>query len=152
MLHVIDCYDEERREHIEQVNAVLEEIGAAEVPVLQVYNKIDQLEDSEPRIDRDEDGVPWRVWVSAVTGEGIDLLLQAISERLGEEIFHKVLDLTPADGNFRAQLYAQGGVVNEAVDEHGHIQLEVRLQMKDFKRLLSRLGMRPEQYVPQAVD
>ncbi len=152
LLHVIDCYDEERREHIEQVNAVLEEIGAAEVPVLQVYNKIDQLEDPEPRIDRDEDGVPWRVWVSAVTGEGIDLLLQAISERLGEEIFHKVLDLTPADGNLRAQLYAQGSVVNEAIDERGHIQLEVRLQMKDFKRLLSRLGIRSEQYVPQAVD
>ncbi|WP_010322516.1 ribosome rescue GTPase HflX [Marinobacterium stanieri] len=152
LLHVIDCYDEERREHIEQVDAVLEEIGAAEVPVLQVYNKIDQLEDAEPRIDRDEDGVPWRVWVSAVSGEGIDLLLEAISERLGEEMFHEVLDLTPADGNFRAQLYAQGGVVKEAVDEQGHIQLEVRLQMKDFKRLLSRLGLKQEQYVPQAVD
>jgi len=152
LLHVIDCYDEERREHIEQVEAVLEEIGAAEVPVLQVYNKIDRFEDAEPRIDRDENGVPWRVWVSAVSGAGIDLLQDAISERLGDEMFHDVLTLSPRDGNLRAQLYAQSAVVNEQVDELGQMQLEVRMQMKDFRRLLSRLGINPEQYVPEAVD
>ncbi|MBP0047786.1 GTPase HflX [Marinobacterium sp. AK62] len=152
LLHVIDCYDDERLEHIDQVEAVLEEIGASEVPVLQVYNKIDQLETVEPRIDRDENGVPWRVWVSAVSGAGIDLLLKAISERLGEEMFHDVLTLAPSDGQFRAQLYAQGSVVSEAVDDEGRMQLEVRLQMKDFKRLLSRLGLKQEQYVPQTVD
>ena len=152
LLHVIDCYDEERREHIEQVEAVLEEIGAAEVPVLQVYNKIDRFEDAEPRIDRDENGVPWRVWVSAVSGAGIDLLQDAISERLGDEMFHDVMTLSPRDGNLRAQLYAQSAVVNEQVDELGQMQLEVRMQMKDFRRLLSRLGINPEQYVPEAVD
>jgi GTP-binding protein HflX len=152
LLHVIDCYDEERLGHIEQVEAVLEEIGAAEVPVLQVYNKIDRMEGSEPRIDRDENGVPWRVWVSAVTGEGLDLLLAAISERLGEEMFHDRLKLGPRDGNLRAQLYAQGAVVQEEVDDQGEILLEVRLQMKDFKRILSRLGIRQEQYLPQMVD
>jgi len=152
LLHVIDCYDEERREHIEQVEAVLEEIGAAEVPVLQVYNKIDRFEDAEPRIDRDENGVPWRVWVSAVSGAGIDLLQDAISERLGDEMFHDVMTLSPRDGNLRAQLYAQSAVVNEQVDEEGQMQLEVRMQMKDFRRLLSRLGINPEQYVPEAVD
>lgn len=152
LLHVIDSYDEERLGHIEQVEAVLEEIGAAEVPVLQVYNKIDQLPDPQPRIDRDENGVPWRVWVSAVTGEGVDLLLAAISERLGEEMFHQTLTLTPTQGSLRAQLYAQGAVVTENVDESGQMQLEIRLQLKDFRRILSRLGIAQEQYLPQRVD
>ena len=152
LLHVIDSYDEERLGHIEQVEAVLEEIGAAEVPVLQVYNKIDQLPDAQPRIDRDENGVPWRVWVSAVSGEGIDLLLAAISERLGEEMFHQKLTLTPRQGGLRSQLYAQGAVVTEEVDDSGQLQLEVRLQVKDFRRTLSRLGIDQEQYLPQGVD
>lgn len=152
LLHVIDSYDEERLGHIEQVEAVLEEIGADEVPVLQVYNKIDQLPDAEPRIDRDEDGVPWRVWVSASTGEGVDLLLAAVSERLGEEMFHQTLTLSPSQGSLRSQLYAQGAVVAEAVDETGQLQLEVRLQLKDFRRILSRLGIAQEQYLPQGVD
>ncbi len=152
LLHVIDCYDEERLEHIEQVEAVLEEIGASEVPVLQVYNKIDRIEGAEPRVDRDENGVPWRVWVSAVTGEGVELLLDVISERLGEEMFHDQLRLAPSDGNLRAQLYAQGAVLREEVDEQGDMLLEVRLQMKDFRRILSRLGIRQEQYLPAMVD
>ena len=152
LLHVIDSYDEERLGHIEQVEAVLEEIGAAEVPVLQVYNKIDQLPDAQPRIDRDENGMPWRVWVSAVSGEGIDLLLAAISERLGEEMLHQKLTLTPRQGSLRSQLYAQGAVVAEEVDDSGQMQLEVRLQVKDFRRILSRLGIDQEQYLPQGVD
>jgi GTP-binding protein HflX len=152
LLHVIDSYDEERLGHIEQVEAVLEEIGAAEVPVLQVYNKIDQLPDAQPRIDRDENGMPWRVWVSAVSGEGIDLLLAAISERLGEEMFHQKLTLTPRQGSLRSQLYAQGAVVAEEVDDSGQMQLEIRLQVKDFRRILSRLGIDQEQYLPQGVD
>lgn len=152
LLHVIDCYDEERLGHIEQVELVLEEIGAGEVPVLQVYNKIDRIEGAEPRVDRDENGVPWRVWVSAVSGEGIELLLDVISERLGEEMFHDRLKLAPTDGNLRAQLYAQGAVVREEVDEQGGMLLEVRLQMKDFRRILSRLGIRQEQYLPKMVD
>jgi GTP-binding protein HflX len=152
LLHVIDSHDEERLGQIEQVEAVLQEIGADELPVLQVYNKIDQLPDPQPRIDRDENGVPWRVWVSAVTGEGLDLLLAAISERLGEAMFHQTLTLTPAQGSLRAQLYAQGAVVSEDVDENGQMRLEIRLQLKDFKRILSRLGIDQEQYLPQRVD
>lgn len=152
LLHVIDSYDEERLEHIEQVNNVLEEIGADQVPVLQVYNKIDQLPDARPRVDRDEHGMPWRVWVSAVTGEGIDLLLAAISERLSGEMFHRTLTLTPTQGGLRARLYSQGAVIAETADEQGRMQLEVRLQLKDFRRILSQLGIAEEQYLPQGVD
>ncbi|MBY4677058.1 ribosome rescue GTPase HflX [Marinobacterium arenosum] len=151
LLHVIDCHDEERQGHIEQVHEVLAEIGADSVPTLQVYNKLDLLRDQPPRIDRDDDGRPVRVWLSAVSGAGLDLLAQAISELLADDIFHQTLCLQPGEGQFRAQLYAQGAVLSEQVDELGQIKLDVRLQRKDMLQLLSRLGLDPERYMAVAV-
>ncbi|HCL77464.1 MAG TPA: GTPase HflX, partial [Pseudomonas sp.] len=80
LLHVIDAHEPERDEQIEQVLAVLGEIGAEEVPLLEVYNKVDLMEGIEPQIQRDADGVPRRVWVSAQQGLGLDLLRQAVAE------------------------------------------------------------------------
>src|SRR5690606_36245664 len=68
LLHVIDAHEPERDEQIEQVLAVLTEIGAHELPILEVYNKVDLLEGIEPQIQRDADGVPQRVWISAQKG------------------------------------------------------------------------------------
>ena len=80
LIHVVDAHDEARHEHIEQVNAVLKEIGAEGLPQIEVYNKIDLLPDAEPRIDRDEWGRVRRVWLSAKTGNGLELLKQALAE------------------------------------------------------------------------
>jgi len=151
LLHVIDCHDDERHGHIREVASVLNEIGANEVPELQVYNKIDLLPGQEARIDRDEEGKPVRVWLSAVSGEGIDLLFQAASELLAEDVFHETLSLKPQEGGFRAQLYAQGAVVKEDVDEQGCMLLEVRLQKKDLLQILSRAGIPAERYCPAEV-
>jgi len=82
LLHVIDAHDEERHERINQVEQVLKEIKADDVPKIEIYNKIDLLEDVEPHIDRGANGLPSRVWISAQTGAGIDLLRQALSEYL----------------------------------------------------------------------
>ncbi len=80
LLHVVDAQDESRMEHIDQVNDVLKEVGAETIPQLLVYNKIDLLEDGRARIERDEQGMPRKIWVSAVTGEGLSLLRKALSE------------------------------------------------------------------------
>ena len=146
LLHVIDAFDEERQGHITEVENVLREIGADEVPLLQLYNKIDQMPGQQPRIDRNDEGVPTRVWLSAASGEGIDLLLQAINERLTDDIFHETMNLSPREGQLRAQLYAQGAVLQETVDDQGAMHLEVRLQRKDLLQILSRLGLPTEQY------
>jgi GTP-binding protein HflX len=151
LVHVIDCYDEERQDHIEQVHAVLREIGAEEVPSLQVYNKIDMLAGQSPRIDCDEEGAPQRVWLSAQNGEGVDLLMDAIRQRLSGDMFHDTLCLDPSQGQLRAQLYAQGGVVTERVDDQGRISLEVRMPMRDIRQLLSRLQIPAERYLPEPV-
>lgn len=148
LLHVIDAVDEERREHIAQVNNVLHEIGADEVPTLEVYNKIDGLEGVEPRIDRDDQGVPVRVWLSARTGVGTDLLVQALRERLANDMFHEIVELDHSQGQFRAMLFAQNAVVDEQFTEDGRIRLEVRLQEKELRKILSRLDIPHERYLP----
>tara|TARA_B110000211_G_scaffold55183_1_gene61359 strand:- start:48 stop:1358 length:1311 start_codon:yes stop_codon:yes gene_type:complete len=141
LLHLIDANDEKRDDNIKEVESVLEEIGADDLPHLLVYNKIDMLEDCPARIDRDSYGVPRRVWLSALTGEGAELLVQAISERLGGEIFAKQIVLEPQYGNLRAQLYALDAVEKEDINDQGHMVLDVRLQKRDFLQVLSRIGM-----------
>ncbi|MDO6564851.1 GTPase HflX [Amphritea sp. 1_MG-2023] len=152
LLHVIDAYDEDRQSHMHEVHSVLKEIGADEVLTLEVYNKIDMLERAEARIDRNDEGKPVRVWLSAVSGEGIALLFQAITELLADDIFHEQLSLQPEEGGLRAQLYAQGAVLNEVVDEQGVIDLEVRMQKKDLLQLLSRMNIAPERYLGNNVN
>ncbi|HCL39894.1 MAG TPA: GTPase HflX [Pseudomonas sp.] len=149
LLHVIDAADEERESNVDQVHHVLGEIGALELPMLEVYNKIDLIDGFEPQIQRDEDGVAVRVWISAREGRGLDLLAQAIAERLGDDIVQERIQLDYAEARLRAQFYAAGAVLGEQIGEDGRQQLEVRLQRSDFNRLLKREGWQPEQFLQQ---
>lgn len=86
LLHVIDAKNMDRQHYIDEVQKVLVKIGAESVPQLQVFNKLDLLPDQSPRIDRDANGHPIRVWLSAVTGAGLSLLHQALGEILGTKM------------------------------------------------------------------
>lgn len=136
LLHVVDAAAEDRLRNIEQVDLVLAEIGAAELPQLRVYNKIDLLE-QEPRIDRGDKGEPIAVWLSASTGAGCDLLLQAISELLGEEMILGRLLLNPTQGRLRAMLYQQQAIADESHRDDGSSELSLRIPKNDFMRILS---------------
>jgi GTP-binding protein HflX len=118
LLHVSDAADEERERLHHVVDNVLEEIDSGEVPQLHVMNKID-LAGAEPRIDRDAAGKPVRVWLSAATGVGLDLLRQALGELLGGERVQSALQLPLTAGRLHARLKAAGAISNETVDEHG---------------------------------
>lgn len=85
LLHIVDAGSSEREQLLEHVNEVLHKIGADEVPQVIVCTKIDKTDGHQARIDRDEDGRIWRVWLSAQTGEGIDLLRQVLLENFPEE-------------------------------------------------------------------
>jgi GTP-binding protein HflX len=135
-----------------QVELVLGEIQADELPELRVYNKIDLLESGQPRIDRNEDGVPVAVWVSAQERLGFDLLCQAMSELLGEEIFEDRLTLAPADARLRAILYESGGVQGEDFADNGDIHLQIRMQLQDFKRALSKAEVPESRFIAQPAD
>lgn len=79
LLHVVDASSPGRDQQIEEVNKVLAEIGADHIPQLMVLNKID-VNGLAPGLERDEYGRIGRIWVSARTGEGFDLLKEALAE------------------------------------------------------------------------
>jgi GTP-binding protein HflX len=136
LLHVVDCASEQRDDNRYRVQEVLEEIGAQALPQLEVYNKID-LAEMAPRIDRDEAGRPVRVWLSAVTGDGVELLLEAIAELTGTDMISEQLALRPEQSRLRAALYELGAVTEEHYDDCGMAHLQVQLPRADWNRLMA---------------
>ncbi len=164
LLHVIDAHDEGRHERIDEVNAVLKEVGAADIPQVEVYNKIDLMNGAEPRVDRDKNGRPVRVWVSAVSGEGLDLLREVVTEHLqwrergAEErklswgqLAHRQryqLLVSPKAGRVRGELFATGGVEKERVTKRGEWLLEVMLWPRQMERYCRQEGCRCVEDLP----
>ena len=146
-LHVIDVADNRRQENIEQVQEVLKEIDADEVPQLLIYNKIDLVEELSPRIDRNDQGRPIRVWLSAQTGVGCELLLEAIGDCLAEQMFDNTLCIPPKLGKLQGALYRLGAVQQENYDEVGNWLLNIRLPMTDWQRLKKEFGDQIEELV-----
>lgn len=137
LLHVVDASAENRLHLMEEVQNVLAEIDAGDLPQLVVYNKIDLLEDSEPRIERDDRGVPRAVWLSAASGAGCDLLIEAVAERLGEQMVSGLLVTRPQQSRLRAQLYEINAVQDEHFRDNGDCELQLLLPRSDLQRLLA---------------
>lgn len=137
LLHVIDVADEHRDDHIAAVDAVLEQIGAHDVPMIQVMNKID-IQGQRARIDYFDDGQLQRVWLSAATGEGVELLQQALSDYFQREMVKTAIQLKPAQAKLRALLFALGAVQKEAVDENGEFHLDILIARRDLDQLVQR--------------
>ncbi|AJJ62210.1 ribosome rescue GTPase HflX [Yersinia aldovae] len=135
LLHIIDAADPRVAENMAAVDSVLAEIEADEIPTLLVMNKIDLLDDFVPRIDRNEDNLPVRVWLSAQTGAGIPLLFQALTERLSGEIAHFELRLPPQAGRLRSRFYQLQAIEKEWIDEDGNVGMVVRVPIVDWRRL-----------------
>jgi GTP-binding protein HflX len=140
LLHVIDASMADESKRSEQVRAVLAEIGADRVPLLEVYNKIDQANESA-HTESGDHGEPKAVWLSAVRGDGIDLLVSAIGERLGADHSTTRVRLAPAAGKTRAWLYDLGAVLQECALDDGGAELTVRLNAHALAQLASRPGV-----------
>ncbi|RLA02274.1 MAG: GTPase HflX, partial [Gammaproteobacteria bacterium] len=151
LLHVVDAHDPEKHAHIDQVNEVLQEIGAAEVPQIRIYNKID-LSGNEPRIDCRDDGRVDRVWVSAVTGAGLDLLAEALMAHFHGTQVHGWLHLSPAAGRTRSSLYEIGQVLSEHVDEQGSWWLEICMAQRNIDKITREAVGGCEFHKADAVD
>ncbi|NJD07757.1 MAG: GTPase HflX [Methylococcaceae bacterium] len=132
LLHVVDAGDESLAIHVEQVERVLAELGADQLPILQVYNKIDSLaDDSAPRMERNSAGQVRRIWLSARTGAGLDLLGTAIAEFLSAARVRYRLHLDATQGKVRAGLFELGAVVSDSEDGCGGWRLEAELSAKE---------------------
>ncbi|MBC8025787.1 MAG: GTPase HflX [Steroidobacteraceae bacterium] len=132
LLHVVDVADPRRDEHIDEVNRVLAEIGAGELPQILVFNKIDRIS-GEPRIERDEAGRPSHVWLSAIQSKGLDLLQTAVAERLARVARRATLRLPVGAGEVRARLYAADLVFAERVADDGSFEIDT--QLSEFELL-----------------
>lgn len=135
LLHVVDCHDERMQDNIEQVNLVLNEIGAGNVKQLLVFNKIDLMDCVSPHVVRDENGVPKAVWMSAKTGEGSDLLCEIINELLQKNIVKLSLVLPSDSWELRSALYERKAIVSEKFDGDGNDLLEIEISEVEFNRL-----------------
>jgi GTP-binding protein HflX len=135
LLHVIDASDEERDAKIEQVDEVLQEIGADEVQQLAVYNKVDLTDGVKPHIERDGEGKVTRLYMSAATGEGMELLQQVLLEWLNANRQRYCLHLPPSASRLRAKLYELGAVVDESIDENGTSELDISIEPHSLESL-----------------
>lgn len=131
LLHTVDVASAYREECISEVNKVLKEIDAADIPSIMIYNKIDLL-GTEPKVKRGADGLVNSVWMSAHTGQGVELLLDAIAEHLSRLHTRCRIDLPASSGKLRASLYQKSLVKNETIADDGSFSLELELSPADF--------------------
>ncbi len=131
LLHTVDVASSYREECITEVDKVLKEIDAADIPTIMVFNKID-LTATSPKVVRNEAGLVERVWCSAHTGEGIDLLLDAIAEHLSKLHTSCVVNLPASNGKLRAELYQKSLVKAETISDDGCFHIECDMSPADL--------------------
>lgn len=136
LLHVIDSSDPLWRDHAFAVDQVLEELGVQDVPIIQVFNKIDLKEGWEPLVNYQPNSC--KVWVSAAKGLGLDLLQEAIAVQLYGEALIEDIVVGPDEAKLRAQLYELGSVLSESISEEGDWRLKIRISAAQKERLFIR--------------
>ncbi len=139
LLHVVDAANPERLDQMQRVNAVLAEIGASDIAQIVVFNKVD-LSGDGPRIERDANGHVTQVWLSALTGAGVDLLLAAVSAHFRGSHRRYRLQLPPAAGRLRALVYEKFDVRGESALPSGGWRLEAMLTPEQLAWLRRQPG------------
>ena len=126
LLHVVDASDEQRSEHIEQVNEVLKHIGADQCPQLMVFNKIDQARQI-PHLDMGENNEITRVWLSALKEQGIHLLISALQQYFDQARVQVSLRIPLEHPQLRTLLYKQDAVIKETFCSDNVWEIEAAL-------------------------
>ncbi len=153
LLHVIDASDARRDDKIVEVNNVLREIGAGDIPQIRVYNKIDACDlDGTTLNDEAATAIPdhggdngyiRRVWVSARESTGLEVLTGFIGEHFRAATVQRRLRLPSSAGRLRARLYELGTVVEEQSQENGDWLMDVKITPAALERLWRREGLPP---------
>lgn len=147
LLHVIDYSDEQHMQYTDQVNEVLDEIDAGEVPQLIICNKIDRMESVKPKIDRDDEGRPIRVWISAQQGIGIDLLKNALTECLRQSMVEYQLQVPVNEGKLRGVLYGLNCIMQQSYSDRGEWVVDIKMLESDWHRIDKQFEHRLEGYI-----
>jgi GTPase len=146
LLHVIDASDPDFRERIQDVNEVIQEIGAEDIPLVEVFNKIDLAQLPPTRRNDDVDRVP-RIYLSAQTGEGVELLAQALSEFFNRARERRLIRLPAHAGRMRARLHNRCRILRETFTEGGDIEMEIDVDLAEQGWIEGQSDFRPEYWV-----
>jgi GTP-binding protein HflX len=144
ILHVIDSSDEQRDFYRDQVNNVIHELGAENVPQIEIMNKID-LTDQTAHVDEAHNGLPSRVWLSSLTGEGLTELSEKLADTFSHNIFKGELRLHPALARLRSSFYENEAVVEEKISEKGEYIMEICIQQRLLDSILEKEELSLEQ-------
>jgi GTP-binding protein HflX len=128
LIHVIDVEYDQRQQRIDDVNEVINLIGATDVPQLEIYNKIDNHPELEPRMELEANGSNTRIWLSSHTGEGVDFLKEEIARQINQHRQAHFLNIPVTAGQLRAKLFDLGAVRHEDVNEKGGWTMQVELE------------------------
>ncbi|MGH8203592.1 MAG: ribosome rescue GTPase HflX [Steroidobacteraceae bacterium] len=139
LLHVVDASDPEREQRIAQVDELIAGIGAASIPQLRVYNKIDRI-GRAPELARDAAGLPAAVWLSAATGAGLEFLRSTLQEIFGRAAMRFSVLLRPSQGRLRARLYERRAVREEEALPDGDARLIVESSHQELETLFREAG------------
>lgn len=144
LLHVIDASDPHHGDRRRQVETVLEEIGAGDVPCIQVYNKIDRTDETRTR--ELNGSASAKIWVSAATGEGLGELSELIRVHcVGRRVTGR-LQLGPRQSRLRSKLFDLRAVRAERTHESGGWTLDVELTSRRWKELCNQEGLSEDSF------
>ncbi|MCF6301419.1 MAG: 50S ribosome-binding GTPase, partial [Proteobacteria bacterium] len=134
LLHVIDDNNDEHREHIIEVNKVLQELKLNDVPMIEIYNKID-LSGSNAQTLAGDEGLTNKIWLSAQTQQGVDLLNKTIEERLNSTHLRMSFTLPLRYAQLRALFYQLDGIRSDEYIGSIGWQIEVELPLGKWLKL-----------------
>lgn len=146
ILHIIDGSDPNKWQRIKQVNNVLKQLEADKVPQLRVYNKIDKL-NYMPKLTKRVNGSGRAAWISAMKGDGLDLLMDGISSFFARNLLSGSIELSNNQGKQRAKLFQMGAVKEEKILKDGSWELALEITKQDIYRFLKKEGMKADAFV-----
>jgi len=146
ILHIIDGSDPNKWQRIKQVNNVLKQLEADKVPQLRVYNKIDKL-NYMPKLTKRVNGSGRAAWISAIKGDGLDLLMGGISSFFARNLLSGSIELSNNQGKQRARLFQMGAVKEEKILKDGSWELALEITKQDIYRFLKKEGMKADAFV-----
>ena len=141
LIHIIDVDQEQRQQRIDEVNQVISMIGASHVAQIEVYNKIDMHLAQKRRIEISENNKITRIWLSSRTGEGVDLLLEAMNRYLNKHKRPHYINIPVSAGQLRAKLFDIGAVKQENIDDMGGWVMKVELEEYKLHKLCKEANL-----------
>ena len=124
----------------------LKQLEADKVPQLRVYNKIDKL-NYKPKLTKRINGSGRAAWVSALKGEGLNLLMTGISSFFARNLLIGSIKLNNSQGKQRAKLFQMGAVKEEKILDDGSFRLALEITKQDIYRFLKKEGMSTNAFV-----